>query len=73
MPLQETLDTFSYFISEADRLGLAYISLTRYMEALDPIFDGMFELNLAFLGQQHLFREAPWNSARRCGFVPPSR
>ncbi|KAF8337263.1 flavoprotein NADH-dependent oxidoreductase [Amanita rubescens] len=40
MPLQETLDTFSYFISEADKLGLAYIILVRYMEFVDPIIDG---------------------------------
>ncbi|KAF8344376.1 flavoprotein NADH-dependent oxidoreductase [Amanita rubescens] len=40
MPLQETLDTFSYFISEADKLGLAYITLARYSEALDPVIDG---------------------------------
>lgn len=51
MPLQETLDTFSYFITEADRLGLAYFLLTRYMEALDPIFDGTFELHLNFLAR----------------------
>ncbi|KAG7452458.1 uncharacterized protein BT62DRAFT_1070227 [Guyanagaster necrorhizus] len=29
MPLQETLETFSYFISEADKFGLAYINLVR--------------------------------------------
>lgn len=40
MPLQETLDTFSYFISEADKLGLAYITLVRYVESFDPVFDG---------------------------------
>lgn len=40
MPLQETLDTFSYFISEADKLGLAYITLIRYFESFDPIIDG---------------------------------
>ena len=40
MSLQETLDTYSYFISEADKLGLAYITLLRYVEALDPVFDG---------------------------------
>lgn len=42
MPLQETLDTFSYFISEADKIGLSYIVLLRYAEALDPVFDGEF-------------------------------
>jgi len=40
MPLQETLDTFTYFISEADKLGLSYIVLLRYVESLDPVFDG---------------------------------
>jgi 2,4-dienoyl-CoA reductase-like NADH-dependent reductase (Old Yellow Enzyme family) len=35
MPLQETLDTFRYFISEADKLGLAYISLVRYTQVED--------------------------------------
>ncbi|KAG5638345.1 hypothetical protein H0H81_000588 [Sphagnurus paluster] len=40
MPLQETLDTFNYFISEADKLGLAYITLVRYIPATDVEFDG---------------------------------
>ncbi|KAF8637926.1 hypothetical protein AX17_002547 [Amanita inopinata Kibby_2008] len=40
MPLQDTLDTFSYFISEADKLGLSYIVLLRYTEALDATYDG---------------------------------
>ncbi|KAK0197101.1 hypothetical protein F5146DRAFT_28636 [Armillaria mellea] len=40
MPLQETLDTFSYFISEADKFGLAYINLVRYVDILDQIVDG---------------------------------
>ncbi|KAF9555052.1 FMN-linked oxidoreductase [Agrocybe pediades] len=29
MPLQETLETFSYLVSEADKLGVAYIALVR--------------------------------------------
>ncbi|KAJ7767509.1 hypothetical protein DFH07DRAFT_955038 [Mycena maculata] len=33
MPLQETLETYKYFISEADKLDLSYIVLSRY--ALD--------------------------------------
>ena len=49
MPLQETLDTFSHFISEADKLGLAYITLIRYVEAFDPVFDGVFKINRASL------------------------
>ncbi|KAE9390771.1 flavo protein NADH-dependent oxidoreductase [Gymnopus androsaceus JB14] len=40
MPLDETLETYSYFISEADKLGIVYIDLVRYSDALDPILDG---------------------------------
>ncbi|KAJ7589870.1 hypothetical protein C8J56DRAFT_936383 [Mycena floridula] len=36
MPLQETLDTFSYFITEADKLKLSYICLARPSAMLDP-------------------------------------
>ncbi|KAH9478464.1 N-ethylmaleimide reductase [Psilocybe cubensis] len=39
MPLQETLDTFSYFITESDKLGLAYITLVQYHPYFDPVFD----------------------------------
>ncbi|KAK0431022.1 hypothetical protein EV421DRAFT_1912261 [Armillaria borealis] len=40
MPLQETLDTFRYLISELDSLGTAYVALVRYAESLDPVIDG---------------------------------
>ncbi|TFK38154.1 hypothetical protein BDQ12DRAFT_651893 [Crucibulum laeve] len=40
MPLQETLDTFSYFITEADKLNLAYITLVRYSALTDVEFEG---------------------------------
>ncbi|KIY48065.1 flavo protein NADH-dependent oxidoreductase [Fistulina hepatica ATCC 64428] len=36
MPLQETLDTYSHFVREANKLGLAYINLVRYNIAYDP-------------------------------------
>ncbi|KAF6764396.1 flavo protein NADH-dependent oxidoreductase [Ephemerocybe angulata] len=35
MPLQETLETFRYFIAEADKLGLSYITLMRYSPMMD--------------------------------------
>ncbi|KAJ3511992.1 hypothetical protein NLJ89_g3779 [Agrocybe chaxingu] len=35
MPLQETLETYSYFISEADKPNLAYICLMRYGPKMD--------------------------------------
>ncbi|KDR80314.1 hypothetical protein GALMADRAFT_242678 [Galerina marginata CBS 339.88] len=41
MPLEETLDTFKYFITEADKLGLAYITLVRYTVAFDVVYDGV--------------------------------
>ena len=36
MPLQETLDTFKYFLSEVDKLKPSYVTLVRYTTALDP-------------------------------------
>ncbi|KAK7687075.1 hypothetical protein QCA50_009575 [Cerrena zonata] len=36
MPLEETLETFNYFISEANKLNLAYITLVRWSPLLDP-------------------------------------
>ncbi|KAK0435082.1 uncharacterized protein EV420DRAFT_1623659 [Desarmillaria tabescens] len=35
-----TLDTFGYLISEIDKLGIAYVTLVRYAENLDPVIDG---------------------------------
>ncbi|KAJ7589675.1 hypothetical protein C8J56DRAFT_826910, partial [Mycena floridula] len=36
MPLKETLETFKYFISEADKLDLSYILLVRHSYYADP-------------------------------------
>ena len=41
MPLEENINTYQYFISQADSLDLGYICLVRYVPLLDPIFDGM--------------------------------
>ena len=40
MPLQETLDTYRYFITEADKLHLSYITLVRYVPHADVEIDG---------------------------------
>ncbi|KAK7447375.1 hypothetical protein VKT23_014085 [Stygiomarasmius scandens] len=40
MPLSETIETYSYFISEADKLGIVYINLVRYIPHTDWEFDG---------------------------------
>ncbi|KAF8958018.1 hypothetical protein BDZ97DRAFT_1762455 [Flammula alnicola] len=41
MPLQDTLDTYSYFITEADKLNLSYIVLVRYSKAFGSECDGV--------------------------------
>jgi len=40
MPLEETLQTFRYFISEVDKLFPSYITLARFNPLLDVEFDG---------------------------------
>jgi hypothetical protein len=40
MPLPETVETYKYFITEAEKLDLAYIALVRYSTLYDPKFDG---------------------------------
>ncbi|KAF5311037.1 hypothetical protein D9619_008127 [Psilocybe cf. subviscida] len=40
MPLQEALNTYSYFITEADKLNLAYFALLRYHPFFDIEIDG---------------------------------
>ena len=40
MPLAETVETYKYFIMEAEKLDLAYIVLVRYSRAGDVEFDG---------------------------------
>jgi len=40
MPLEETLATYKHFISAADDMDLAYISLLRYNSAFDVVIDG---------------------------------
>ncbi|KAF8903313.1 hypothetical protein CPB84DRAFT_1845856 [Gymnopilus junonius] len=41
MPLQDTLDTFSYFLSEADKLRLSYIVISRHNPKFDTVIDGI--------------------------------
>ncbi|KAF9523775.1 flavoprotein NADH-dependent oxidoreductase [Crepidotus variabilis] len=41
MPIGDTIETFSYFLSEADKLGLAYIALVRYSSFFDIEIDGV--------------------------------
>ncbi|THU98430.1 FMN-linked oxidoreductase [Dendrothele bispora CBS 962.96] len=40
MTLEDTIETFTYFIAEADKLELTYMTFLRYDEAHDPIIDG---------------------------------
>ncbi|PPQ87188.1 hypothetical protein CVT25_015018 [Psilocybe cyanescens] len=41
MPLEDTISTFSYFITEVDRLDIAYIVLRRYQSASDTFYNGV--------------------------------
>ena len=36
MPLKETTDTFTYFITEALKLKIGYIDVVRHVPAMDP-------------------------------------
>ncbi|KAF5363214.1 hypothetical protein D9758_008402 [Tetrapyrgos nigripes] len=40
MPVEDTLETFTYFIKEADKLGLAYMVFQRYEVSFDETIDG---------------------------------
>jgi len=40
MPLEETIETYSYFLTEADKLGIVYVDLVRYGDGFDPVIDG---------------------------------
>ena len=40
MPLQDTIDTFSYLLREANALRLAYVALVRYLPRMDLEIDG---------------------------------
>ncbi|THU79682.1 FMN-linked oxidoreductase [Dendrothele bispora CBS 962.96] len=40
MSLEDTIETFTYFITKADKLDLAYMMFLRYDEVDDPIIDG---------------------------------
>ena len=40
MTLEDTVETYKYFITEAEKLNLAYITLTRYIAGYDVEIDG---------------------------------
>ena len=72
MPLAETVETYKYFITEAEKLDLAYITLVRYVRATDVTIDGQClsdsyqrSINLVFI-QRRITR----NRARRSGNIP---
>lgn len=39
MPLEEDIATFKYYITELDKMGIAYIQLVRYLEVMDPEYE----------------------------------
>ncbi|KAF8181248.1 hypothetical protein K438DRAFT_1768079 [Mycena galopus ATCC 62051] len=40
MPLQDTIDTYGHLLREVNKLGLSYVTLTRYNTWTDPEFNG---------------------------------
>ena len=41
MTLPDTVETYKYYITEAEKLGLAYIALVRYTATLDVEINGL--------------------------------
>lgn len=56
MPLQETIDTFTYYIKQLVSRDIAYIQLVRYLDPMDPEIDGTFSNFHSYL----VFRSALW-------------
>ena len=48
MPLPETVETYKYFITEAEKLDLAYIVLVRYSPSADVEIDGQSHSPIPF-------------------------
>lgn len=70
MPLEENIATYSHFISEADKMKLAYICLMRYSEMMDPIVDGMSALVVTFQSLDKLrTRRSSCDETRRVGYL----
>ena len=46
MPLEETLETFRYFLGEVDKLKPSYVALVRYSLQTDVVIDGELSLHL---------------------------
>ena len=42
MPLKDTVETYSYVIKALDELKVVYITLTRYVLAMDPEIESIF-------------------------------
>ena len=78
MPLPETVETYKYFITEAEKLDLAYITLVRYASASDVEIDGQcfFHSFLTKAGTHLLVflqRQITRNPTRRPRNIPSVR
>ena len=40
MTLEDTVDTFSYYVKQLASLNIAYVALVQYLAGFDPEFDG---------------------------------
>jgi hypothetical protein len=71
MPLQENIDTYQYFICQADVLDLGYICLVRYVPAADPRIDGRIVHIAPYPVIEYFRRPVPCYEARRGEDIPP--
>ena len=76
MPLPETVETYKYFITEAEKFDLAYITLVRYARASDVEIDGRclsFSYQRGTNSLVFLRRQITRNRARRPRNIPSIR
>ena len=78
MPLPETVETYKYFITEAEKLDLSYIVLVRYARSSDVEIDGQclshsFPMKAGTNLLAFLPRQITRNRARRPRNVPSIR
>jgi 2,4-dienoyl-CoA reductase-like NADH-dependent reductase (Old Yellow Enzyme family) len=67
MPIQETLDTFSAFLRETNKLPLSYICLSRYNAYFDP--NGRGTNHDVIESYAHLIKK-PIKVVANCGYTP---
>lgn len=68
MPLEDAVETFSYFIKEALKLGIVYIAIPRYSTLMDPVSRGTPHDVIETYGP--LFKDSTTKFFSNVGFTP---